>query len=165
MNPEWSIQSRSDACSATGAPFQEGEYFYTLLFDEKTGFRREDLCEAAFTGRGSNLTEPFSFWRAKYEPPPAAAPEPLEKQSAEDLLRRYLSEGASSHANVVFILALMLERKRILKEVETRRAADGSLIRIYEHTKSGEVFLIPDPQLRLDQIAGVQAEVVGQLAG
>ncbi len=52
----------------------------------------------------------------------------------------------------------MLERKRLLKEVETKRS-EGGITRIYEHTKTGEVFVIPDPQLRLDQIERVQAEV------
>jgi hypothetical protein len=56
----------------------------------------------------------------------------------------------------------MLERKRILKEVETREV-EGKLVRIYERAKTGEVFLITDPQLRLDQVAAVQMEVAEQL--
>jgi hypothetical protein len=61
-------------------------------------------------------------------------------------------------ANARYILALMLERKRLLKEVETKEA-DGGLTRIYEHVKTGELFIIPDPQLRLDQMAEVQSQV------
>ena len=57
----------------------------------------------------------------------------------------------------------MLERKKLLKEIETKNAPDGQLTRIYEHTKTGEVFVIPDPQLRMDQIAQVQQEVAGLL--
>jgi hypothetical protein len=30
---------------------------------------------------------------------------------------------------------------------------------IYEHAKTGDVFVVPDPQLRLDELGGVQAEV------
>jgi hypothetical protein len=101
----------------------------------------------------------------KYQPPPPPAPEALGKQTAEDLLRRYMADGGSQYANARYILALMLERKRLMREVETKRDEQGSLVRIYEHVKTGEVFLIPDPQLRLDQIAAVQAEVAGQLAG
>ncbi len=164
MNAEWSIQSRGDRCSVTGQPFQEGEYFYTLLYDEPTGFRREDLSEASFKERPADAPQPFSFWRSKFEPPPPPAPEPLGKQTAEDLLRRYMEGGDPKHANARYILALMLERKRMLKEKETRKT-EGQLIRIYEHVKSGEVFLIPDPELRLDQIADVQAEIAEMLGG
>ena len=164
MTSEWSIQGRGDRCSATGEPFQEGEFFYTLLFDEKGVFRREDLSERAFHERDDNAPAPFSFWRSKFEPSPPAPPEPLEKQTAEDLLRRYMAEESAQYANARYILALMLERKRLLKEVETRKTDDGKLQRIYEHTKTAEVFIIPDPQLRLDQIAGVQAEIAALLA-
>jgi hypothetical protein len=161
MNQDWSIQHRADKCAATGAPFQDGEYFYTLLFHDKDGYRREDLSEAAFQARNDNI-QPFSFWRSKFEVPPAI-PEPLPKQTAEDLLRHYMQENSPQHANTRYILAVMLERKKQLKEIETKRAEDGQLTRIYEHAKTGEVFVIPDPQLRLDQIAEVQQEVAGLL--
>jgi hypothetical protein len=36
-------------------------------------------------------------------------------------------------------------------------------VRIYEHVKTGEVFVIPDPQLRLEQIADVQQQIAGLL--
>lgn len=160
---DWTIQGRADRCTVTGAPFAEGEYFYTLLFDEKTGFRREDLSDQAWKERGSDAPPPFSFWRSKFELPPAAPPEALGKQTAEDLLRRYMADASPQHANVRYILAAMLERKRLLKEVETKRGTDGSLTRIYEHVKSGEVFVIPDPQLRLDELEQVQLEVVSLL--
>ncbi len=164
ISTEWSIQSRTAACSATGEPFKEGEYFYTLLFDETTGFRREDLSETAFKARAAEDEKPFSFWRSKFEPSAPPPPEALGKQSAEDLLRRYMEDPGEHLAKTRYILALMLERKRMLKEVETKRTDDGALLRIYEHAKTGEVFLIPDPQLHLDQIAEVQAEVAAQLA-
>src|ERR1700761_8077691 len=113
MNVEWSIQSRADRCIVSGEPFQDGDYFYTVLFDEPDGFRREDLSEASFKARPEDAPKPFSFWRSKFEPPPPAAPEALGKQTAEDLLRRYMEEDGPQHANARYILALMLERKRL----------------------------------------------------
>ena len=163
MSTDWTIQSRTDKCSSTGEPFSEGQYFYTVLFDEKTGFRREDLSEEAWKQRAAEGAQPFSFWRSKFELPPPAAPEALGKQTAEDLLRRYMEENAPEHANVRYILALMLERKRIFKEVDLKEGEDGSLTRIYQHAKTGEVFVIPDPRLHLDQMAAVQTQVADLL--
>ena len=162
LTPEWSIQSRAHHCAATGTAFQDGEHFYTLLFHDKDGYRREDLSEAAYQARNENI-QPFSLWRSKFETPPAAPPETLAKQTAEDLLRTYMSEDAPQKTNVCYLLAVMLERKKQLKEIETKRTDDGQVARIYEHTKTGEVFVIPDPQLRMDQIAQVQQEVAGLL--
>jgi len=163
LAPEWSIQSRGHQCAATGVPFQDGETFYTLLFQERGGYRREDLSEAAFRARNDNI-QPFSLWRSKFETPPPAPPEPLAKQTAEDLLRGYMSEASLEKINVCYLLAVMLERKKQLKEIESKRTPDGQFTRIYEHTKTGEVFVIPDPQLRMDQIAKVQQEVASLLS-
>ena len=162
LTPEWSIQSRAHQCAATGTAFHDGEPFYTLLFHDKDGYRREDLSEAAYAARNENI-QPFSFWRSKFETPPAAPPEALAKQTAEDLLRTYMSTDEPQKINVCYLLAVMLERKKLLKEVQSQRTAEGQFTRIYEHTKTGEVFVIPDPQLRLDQIAQVQQEVAGLL--
>ena len=72
-------------------------------------------------------------------------------------------EPGIEHANARYILALMLERKRLLREIEVKRDDDGSLTRIYEHVKTGEVFVIPDPELKLDQVEQVQMQVAGLL--
>jgi hypothetical protein len=157
LNQEWSIQSRTDRCAQTGEPFQDGEYFYTLLFNDKGVYRREDLSEAAWQQRNDNI-QPYSFWRSKFETPPPAVPEALGKQTAEDLLRRYMEENSPQHTNTRYILALMLERKRQLKQIDAKEE-DGRTTLIYEHVKTGEVFVIPDPQLRLEQLAEVQTEV------
>ena len=162
MTQDWTIQHRSDRCAATGRPFEPGEHFHTLLYYDQAGYRREDLCEEAFRARNDNV-QPYSMWRSKFEPPPPPAPEAIGRQTAEDLLRRYMGEPSPQHAAARYLLAAMLERKKLLKEVETRRE-DGAVTRIFEHTKTGEVFIVPDPQLRLDQLESVQEEVSALLS-
>ena len=165
MNQDWSIQNRGEQCAHTGAPFAAGEYFHTLLFHEPGQFRREDLCESAFKNRPADAPVPFSVWRSKFEPSPQKAPEALAKQTAESLLRHYMADSDPKWRNVRYILAIMLERKRTLKEVQTVRGEDGSLSRVYQFPKTGEVLVIPDPQLHLDQIAQIQDEVAELLSG
>ena len=161
MNPsltnEWPIKHRADACARTQRPFEPGEQFYTLLFREGEGFRREDLSEEAWAQRNENI-RPFSFWKSRYEPPPAAPPEALAKESAEDLLRRLLAQNDAANANACYVLAVMLERKRVLKQIKTDQS-DGRPVLIYEHAKSGDVFIVPEVRLRLDELEHVQNEV------
>jgi hypothetical protein len=52
----------------------------------------------------------------------------------------------------------MLERNRVLKQVKTELNANGRVL-IYEQPSSGDVFVVPDPQLRLDELEVVQNEV------
>ncbi len=160
MNPlanDWPIKHRADACARTHRAFEPGEQFYTLLFREGDGFRREDLSEEAWTQRNENI-RPFSFWKSRYEPPPAEPPETLAKETAEDILRRLLAENNPSNVNACYVLAVMLERKRVLKQIKTDQAEDRPVL-IYEHAKTGDVFIVPDVRLRLDEIEHVQNEV------
>lgn len=163
MATDWEIKSRAHRCSVTDRQFADGETFYTLLFRVEEGFERLDLSVEAWKERDRERT-PFSSWKTKYELPPPPPPEALGRQTAEDLLRHYMSEADPRHGNVRYILALMLERKRMLKPIESREE-NGQRLLIYEHRQSGEVFVIPDPQLRLDQIGNVQEEVAALLAG
>ena len=160
MNPlanDWAIKHRADACAQTQRAFEPGEQFYTLLFQEGEGFRREDLSEEAWAQRNENI-RPFSFWKTRYEPAPLAPPEPLEKQNAEDILRRLLTEDDASKANACYVLAIMLERKRVLKQIRIDQTENRPVL-IYEHAKTGDVFIVPDMQLRLSEIEEVQRDV------
>jgi hypothetical protein len=160
LSNEWTIKHRSDVCTATDRPFADGEYFYTLLFREPDGFRREDLTEEAWAVRNENI-QPFSFWRSRFEPTPATPPEPLGKESAEQLFRRLVS-SSDAPANACYVLAAMLERKRVLKQIRTEANGDDRVL-VYEQPATGDVFLVRDPQLRLDELESVQNEVAALL--
>ncbi len=159
MQADWDIKSRSRQCSRTGREFHDGEFFYTMLVREGEGFRREDLCEEAWRERNDNI-QPFSFWRSKYEPPAPPPPEPLPRDSAEGLLRHLLASNDPSHRNACYILALMLERKRLLRPMES---SDESVL-VYEHIATGETLVVSNPRLSLEQIPEVQREVSALLA-
>jgi hypothetical protein len=163
MLSEWEIKARAHQCSRTQERFQDGETIYTLLFRDGGAFRREDVSERAWQAIHAE-TAPFSFWKSKYEAPPPPAPEPLQKESVEELLRRLIQEDRPEYTNARYVLAVMLERKRILKQVDTQENSEERIL-IYEHAKTGEAFLIADPRLKLDQLDAVQEEVLRLLKG
>jgi len=165
MNPlanDWAIKHRADSCAVTQRSFAPGEYFYTLLYHGADGYRREDLSEEAWQNRNENI-RPFSFWRSRYEPLPPKTAEPMAKESAEQLFRRLMASNAPS-ANACYVLAAMLERKRVLKQVKTEQSPQGRVL-IYEQGSTGDVFIVPDPQVRLDELENVQNEVAELLRG
>jgi hypothetical protein len=153
---EWAVKRRADVCAVTRRPFVTGEYFYTLLFHDAGGYRREDLSEEAWQNRNENI-QPFSFWKSRYEPLPSPLSEPLAKEDAEQLFRRLIS-SEKPPASACYVLAAMLERKRVLKQIKTEEGANGRVL-IYEHGATGDVFIVPDPRLRLDELESVQNEV------
>ena len=78
--------------------------------------------------------------------------------SSADIVRRLVDAADRANANPCYVLAAMLERKRVLKQIQTEHGDHGRVL-IYEHAKTGDVFLVPDPQLRLDELGDVQTEV------
>jgi hypothetical protein len=162
MLSEWEIKTRSRQCARTKEAFDDGATIFTLLFRDRGGFRREDVSERAWLEIKDNV-EPFSFWKSKFQMAPPPAPDPTPKESVEKLLRRLLHEDLPEHVNARYVLAIMLERKKALKQVDTRESAEEKIL-IYEHAKTGEVFIIVDPRLRLDQLDPVQQEVYSLMA-
>ncbi len=159
LNTDWNIKPRSSACAQCQTEFEDlQEYVSTLLFTEE-GYARQDHClncRAANPVGGPRLV---SQWRGVFQKPPLPAPEPLNRENVERMLRDLIERQEESRRNVIYILAVILERRRILIERKVEKQPDGKLIRVYEHRRTGETFLIIDPQLLLDQLEHVRAEV------
>ena len=81
------------------------------------------------------------------------------------MLRQFMETEDPTRQNAIFILAVMLERRRILVERDMKTREDGLKVRFYEHRKTGEIFVVPDPGLRLDELEQVQQEVITLLGG
>lgn len=159
---EWNIQSRAHACQSCGKTFADKQPYHTLLFDEQQHFRREDVCDACwqsqFSQGASDRRGFVSYWQGVYEVPPPVAPDPIQKETAETLLRKLIELDDPRHSAASYILAVMLERKRLLK-VKEQLLRDGQRVFVYEHPRSGDVFTILDPNLQLDQLEEVQRDV------
>ncbi len=161
MNAEWNIRACADTCTACARKFSDRESLMSRLCFSEEGYRREDLCLACWKDRdpargGGEVSAWGTTWRA----PKPKSPEPLKKETAESLLRELMELEDPAKGNVIFILAVMLERRRILAEKEVVLHPDGRKIRVYEHKQTGESFVVPDPQLRLKEIESVQREVM-----
>jgi len=162
MTQEWNIQPRALQCAISGRPFEKGERVYSALFWREGHYERIDMSGEAWNARNDNI-EPLSAWQTEFVPPAPPPPEALRKDDAESLLRRLVAENASGTRNVRYILALMLERKKVVRQIERQRQEGGSVL-VYEHLPSGEVWLIEDPGLKLGELQAVQEEVAHLLA-
>src|SRR5215469_10575736 len=162
---EWNIQSRAHACTACSKSFADKEAYHTLLFDERSDLHRLDICQACwqkqYSDGGRDRKGFVSYWQGVYEAPVPQA-EAIQKETAESLLRKLIELNDPHYIPAGFILAVMLERKRILK-VKEQLVRDGHRVFIYEQPKTGDVFTITDPNLRLDQLEQVQRDVAALL--
>jgi hypothetical protein len=159
---DWNIQSRASACESCAQPFADRQTVHTLLFDERAeDLRRMDVCEACWQSQfsqGARERKGFiSHWQNIYEAP-APPTDAIHKDTAETLLRKLIEQGDPRYAPAGYILAVMLERKRVLK-VKEEVVREGKRVFIYEQPRTSDVFTIADPGLRLDQLEEVQRDV------
>lgn len=159
---DWNIQSRSHACQVSEKHFEEDETYHTLLFRGKEGYSRLDICQEVWKeqySEGATDRKGFvSHWQGVYKSPPPKEPDPIERENAESLLRKIVEQHDPKYADCSYILAVMLERKRILK-VQSEFKEDGRRVFVYERAKTGEIFTIADPQLNLDDMEKTQHDV------
>jgi len=160
---EWNIQARAHACQSCQKHFADKETFHTLLFDEKKGYQRLDVCQNCWTeqySQGATERKGFvSHWQTVYTVPPAAPPDAIQKENAESLLRKLMEKNDPKFGPTLYILAAMLERKRVIK-VKAQLSREGQRVFVYEDPRSGDLFQIADPNLQLQQLEGVQHEVL-----
>ena len=162
----WHIKARAHHCAVSEKPFEEGEPFFTALFPdpESDGYLRLDFSQEAWESRDEEVDKPFSFWRTIYKPPELEEKvEIVDKEDPEALLSRLVEEDEAHTENARYILAVMLERKKLLVETDSQKTRTG-LLRIYQHRYSGEIFIVKDPQIPLSEIATIQEEVQQLLA-
>lgn len=160
---DWDIRERGEQCNGCERPFNDQEKFYSRLTFGPEGYERGDYCETCWEPRKDE--EALSVWQSVFRMPPPPPEEPLKKETVESLLRKLMEEGGPGALNTIYILAVMLERRRLLVEKDVKTREDGMKVRVYEHRKTGESFLIPDPELKLSELEQVQEEVVVMLGG
>src|ERR1043165_9237841 len=113
---EWNIQSRGHACQSCHVAFTDKQTYHTILFDEKRDILRTDVCNKCWTDQYSHSRDRKGFiscWHGQYEAPPPVPVDPIQKENAETLLRKLVELNDARYVAASFILAVMLERKRL----------------------------------------------------
>lgn len=159
---DWKIRSRSHECQACNVKFTDGQAYHTLLFTEQQEHQRIDVCRDCWDGQyghGASDRKGFiSHWSGTFLVPPPPPPEAIQKETAESALKKLVELEDVAYSSACFILAAMLERKRLLKVREEFRDGDQRGF-VYEHAKTGDIFTIRDPNLKLDELQDVQHDV------
>jgi hypothetical protein len=153
----WEVKSRSIRCFKTETDFEEGNVILSRLVQTNEGMQRQDFLQQVWDD--GLKADALFYWKTTFRLPPLKKEEPFKEENAEEFLREMIEKNDPALVNTVFILAVMLERKRLLIERGVQKDPDGRRVRIYEHKDSGETFFIVDPDLSLDQVAAVQEEV------
>ena len=137
----------------------------SALKETAAGYERFDCHPECWKAAEKDWT-PFSQWDGVYfAPVKEEKKEHPRKEDAGEHLRKLITLDDPAMKNVVYVLAVMLERSKILVERDAKELDDGSIRRVYEDRKNGDTFVILDPRIRLENLGEVQAQVVALLSG
>jgi len=164
MAQDWNIRTRSTACTACQGAFTDGQPYHTRLVFQEHDYTRGDFCESCWAAECA-ANPGYSSWKGYFKMPPSEPDHRIKKETAENLLRDLIEKGDVTKTSVIYILAVMLERQRVLVEREIRTMEDGARIVVYEHKKTGETFAITDPKLKLTELDTVQQDIMALLTG
>ena len=162
---DWDVQKVHPACDRCAGPFLDNQAYHCLLRLDKEAPERKDYCQKCWSGDiASNFQtmQPYAAWSGRYRvivPPPKE--EVVRRDHAETLLRQLIARKDPSQKNILFVLAIMLERKKILKPQRCvgRQEAETRKVLVYVHAQTAETILIEDPQIRLTDWNHIQNQV------
>jgi hypothetical protein len=175
---EWNVRPGAKASTMSGNPFSEGDRIVCLLFatDQPGELGRADLLEAeletfkltgTLLGRWSRIVKSAADEAKEAQRMTAASAESLFFSLFDDVEAEVVAvaeevdpQQAQALREVLqHFLALLLERRRILKAVG-RRSLEGK--QSYWHPKEKRSFEVPICELSPTSIAQIQ-DVIGEL--
>jgi len=153
---DWNIQQPKRECCACAKQFDEGEQYFSALFDSGEEFDRKDYCTACWENTAS-CPQLFSFWQTRVPTKEEERKLLVDNNVLLDFFLR-LSEEKSEQPDhktkFRYILALVLMRKRTLRFVDIAR--NGGEYLILRYPKEDREFRVLDPGLTEEEAESVK---------
>jgi len=157
MAKDWEIGCRTGVCASSGRAFEEGEEFYTVIFEDGASFRRIDFSLDAWEG-----TPDGAFCSFKTRVPVRAKKRKLlvDDELLIDFFLRLEQEQDQELVRVQFrfVLALILMRKRLLRYEDSQVEPDGEVWRM-TLMRDRSPHRVVNPRLNNDEIDRVSGQL------
>ncbi|HEX5138119.1 MAG TPA: hypothetical protein VFY93_14180 [Planctomycetota bacterium] len=153
---DFKITRRAPACAVSGKPFEPGDVIVSVIHEEPRGFVRRDVREENLA---SIPGEPFCVFRTKQPPPPPPAKR-IDYELAQEFLDRMLREADPAREPILFVLTLLLARKRRVRILKTKRLPEGDLLEVsIPRAEEDEIVHVRAPRLTPEEEAHLQREM------
>jgi hypothetical protein len=157
---EMQLQPLASACHVSGQPFVEGNRVASHLVSKKNGeVVRYDLLESElgnFVADGVVACRWVQIFKVRKASENSDRALKLTAETLFITLADPTAEPTTESTRLLQFLALMLERKRVLRP--KGRTADGAR-NVYEHAKSKQLFEVPVGELTPEFFIQVQAQL------
>jgi len=159
---DWRIHRREHRCTSCERAFEEGEALFSLLFFEADRLRREDRCEKCFEAQGVPRGE-LLFWRTRHALDRRTR-FAVDFEAIEELFLALDGRREPARAELRYLLALLLLRKKRLKLVGVRRGPSGETFCL-RRPRRQEEFEVPVFELDSERALALKAELARVFEG
>ena len=161
LKPTVQVDHSHGLCAITGRKLEEGEEFYSVLFEDGESFRRVDYSVPAWTGPPEGA---FCHFKTRVPVKQKRKRLLVDDDILVAFFHRLAAETEPVRVQFRFVLALILMRKRKLKYVRTVNE-EGVEIWVMNPGKDQADHRVVNPQLTDGQIDGVSRELTAILHG
>jgi hypothetical protein len=117
---DYEVERCTRHCAASGRELREGEEFYSILAAEKGQVHRHDYAAESWAGAPDTA---LAWWKSRM---PTREAKRGQLAPNEVLLQLFAElEGIAGKADMRYVLALLLVRRRVLREEEVQRDEGG----------------------------------------
>lgn len=151
---DYEIQRCTRRCAATEREFSPGEEFFSVLIAEGAELRRLDYCAEAWEGPPEKAT---GWWRSRM-------PSTTEKRmhwAPNDVMLNFFEEleNQPERWDMRFVLALLLVRRRVLREEDRSKDDQGREVTVLFCPRNDKTYSVPTVLPAPERIEKIQEEL------
>lgn len=155
---DYEIHRCSRKCASTGRQFEPGEEFYSVLEAQGSEVVRLDYSTDAWEGPPEKS---IGWWKSHMPEANANRTQWAPNDVMLDLFERW--EGDPTQADIRYILALLLIRRRVLKEeTEEKLEGQGNMLIVY-CPKKDQTYQVPMITPKATRVQEIQEELANLL--
>jgi len=124
---DYEVERCTRHCAASGRELNEGEEFFSVLRAERGGVHRHDYAAEAWAGPPEGT---FAWWKSRMPTREAKRGQLAPNEVLLSLF--YELEQTASHDDMRYVLALLLVRRRVLRQEDIEHdAQDRGVLVLY----------------------------------
>ena len=136
----WNITGCNKQCKGCNVQFQDGHIYHCHLSLGVDGPIREDYCQECWDKFNLESSEKISYWQGKFKSKTVVVKEePIKESASKRLLKKWLNSPERLHQCFCYILALMLQRKKIFQPQPPLKEPGNKDKLVYEDKETGEM--------------------------
>ncbi len=152
---QWEVEPAVGRCASTGRPIEEGEEFYSVLFEDGDSFKRADYCLDSWEKPPEGA---FCHFKSRVPVKEKKKQLLVNNDVLTSFFMRLEEETEAVRVQFRFVIALMLMRKRILR-YEGSVVEDAAEVWEMTLTRDHSKHRVVNPRLTDDQIEGVSKQL------